>query len=459
MGTALIELETQDLVAAARRLELWAADPLSLALNRLGTTLVDCAAMAGDDPGGSAWAQAYDPARATALTAAETAVNAVHKLAAMFALSARNYAAADAASTPGVRRRDDEAVTTLVPLRTYWLPTCVPSAFGGSGGAPNGWGLIAQVVGSVWPNGHQDRLRRAASSWRSSAAALDDAAGQVIDACGLAVADGLPEAEDMWRVCVGLAGQLREVGAVHASLGSACEQLAAHIDGVHAGVIAELQSLVEWTAGIEAASGLLAIVTLGVSEAGGQAGEAARISATAANVAAIIERFTALARTAAESVATLTERADRVAGTMAGLLNVRLSTAVVEHVRTLPSALRVQELLAVRRLGALAGEFPDLVITTRQLESKFKHAEVFGVTARRGHDGFRAFDDAVRRFLASPSTRRVLGTYRGRQVILSYQLGTRFAVIQGLDGTFMSAWRLRNWQIIHVARDRSLGGG
>jgi hypothetical protein len=377
----------------------------------------------------------------------------------MFAQTARNYAAADAASTAGVRRRIDDDLAALPRVGSYVLPTCYISAVGGSGDTPPGWELIAHAVGWSWPNGHQDRLRTAASAWRASAAAFGDAAGQVIDASAMAISDRLPEAEDIWRVCAALARQLDELGDVHSALADACEGLAEHIDAAHHAVIAELRSLLEWTAGIEAAGALLAIGTFGISEAASQVGEATRLSVTATRIAAIIERFTALAQDLAAPVARLAERADRVAGTMTGLLDVRLSMAVVEHVRTLPSMLRMQELLAVRRLGALAGDFPELRMSTAQLEAKFKHAKVFGITLPRGRAGFQAFDDAVHNFLTSRSTRRVIGTYRRRTVILNYQIKTRLIVIQDLDGTFTSAWRLRQAALFHVVRDRSLGGG
>jgi Colicin D len=465
MSAPVIDVETQDFVAASRRIELRAAEPLELAIGRLCGALSHCWAMAGSDPAGMSWAASYDPAMRAALDAGQNAVNALHTLAAMFAQTARNYAAAEHASTAGVRRGVDQAVAGLAGVAAvpsaggYVLPICVPSAAGGAGAEPAGWNLIAHAVGQVWPNGHQDRLRAAALAWRASDVALRDAAGQVLQACGAAIGDRLPEADDMWRVCSALAEQLGEVADVHTSLAAACDQLADHIDAAHSEVIGELTSLAEWTAAIEAGSAGLAVFSFGISELVGQAGESTRIAASAARVAAIIERFTALARGLADTVAAVTARADRLAGELAGLLDVRLSAAVVTHVRTLPAMLRMQELLAVRRLGALAGNFPDIVLTTTQLESKFKHAAAFGVAVGRGRRGFEEFDLAIRKFLASPATRRVIGTYRGRQVILSYQIRSRLVVVQKLDGTFVSCWRLRRVALAHVVNERTLGGG
>jgi hypothetical protein len=90
MSAALIALETQDFVAASRLLRLWVGEPLEASTDSLSRALEGCAAMAGSDPGGTAWAASYDPAARTALNAAGDAINAVDKLAAMFAQTARN---------------------------------------------------------------------------------------------------------------------------------------------------------------------------------------------------------------------------------------------------------------------------------------------------------------------------------------------------------------------------------
>ncbi|HKC27901.1 MAG TPA: hypothetical protein VKB75_07795, partial [Jatrophihabitans sp.] len=184
---SLIVLETQDFVAAARMLRLWVAGPLEAATSNLLNGLAATAGMAGCDEGGLAWATTYDRAAQAAVAASVDAVNSVDKLAAMFAQTARNYAAADAASTANSRQLVDDALATLPhDAQLYFAPTCLTgSAAGSSGGGPPGWDLIAHLVGYVWPNGHQDRLRSAAAAWRSSAQAVEHAAGNVVSAAHL----------------------------------------------------------------------------------------------------------------------------------------------------------------------------------------------------------------------------------------------------------------------------------
>jgi hypothetical protein len=136
----------------------------------------------------------------------------------------------------------------------------------------------------------------------------------------------------MTTVCAATAGHLRELAALHRAVGAACDELAGHLDAAHSAIEGELASLVEWTAGIELAGGLLSVVSLGLAEVPAQAGEAARIAAAAARVSRLLESYLALVRTAAQSVAALTERADAISAHLRVLLNARLTEAVVSAV-------------------------------------------------------------------------------------------------------------------------------
>jgi hypothetical protein len=457
--TALIEVETADFARVARSVYTDVGDPLTTAVVRTITNLQGCGAMAGSDPAGRDWAACYDRAAASALRASQDAINACYKLSAMFAQTARNYEAADAASTATVRRALASATEGLPDPCVIGLATELPTAAGGSGTTPSGWGLISGAVGYLWPDGHQGRLRGAAQAWRSSGDGLWLHSEYLAVAAIPASADRLPEASDMAAVCDGLYRHLREVAHVHYALADGCDQLAHHLDETHSAVEHELISLVEWTAGIETAGAIASFFTLGAAEAPTQAVEAARIARAAARIAELIQRFVALARSAAASIAAALERADRAAAAMAGLLDVRLTTAVVTQVQLAPTALKIQEILAIRRLGTVSGEWPQLLISGRRVEQKFKHAADFGVSTHRGKAGFTAFEESVGQFLARPTTTRVLGTYRGESVILSYDKSSRLAVVQNVDGTFVSGWRLRPKQLLHVVRDRSLGGG
>jgi hypothetical protein len=351
--TALpITVETQDLVVAARMLRLWSVDPLERSTNSLTAALADTGAMAGSDVGGLAWAASYDRSAAAVLNATASAINGLDAVAAMFGQTARNYAAAESASTADDRRTVDATLDALpAQRRQYFLSVCLPaSAAGGSGATPSGWGLIEHLVGYVWPNGHQDRLRRAAAAWRASAAAIHGAAEAALDGYRLAAADGLPEAADMRTACHAMTDRLRRLGNLHTGLAAACDDLARHIDDVHSEVEGELTSLVEWTAGIQVIGGLLSAISLGTAQAPTQAAEAARVAGAAARVSQLIARFVAVVNAAAHSIAAFAEKADQIAGELMGLSGVRLTTVVVATVARLRTVRAVEETRALARL-------------------------------------------------------------------------------------------------------------
>jgi hypothetical protein len=456
--TGLLELETDDFGYASRSLYWDVGDPLSDAASRLTSRLQESGGMAGTDPAGRDWAASYDRGAAATIGATQDAINACYKLAAMFAQTARNYAEADAASTPGGRHHSPAATSSLPPDSTVCLPTRVPTAAGGTGGGPAHWGLIAGLVGYVWPDGHQDRLRAAAGAWRTCGETLWWRSEYVAVAAVPAMGDHLPEFDDMSAVCTSMYQHLREVAHAQFAMADACDELAHHLDEMHSEVEHELWSLVEWTAVIETAGAIASIFTLGLAEAPTQAVEAARIARTAAKVGELIQRFMALARTAAQSIAAVAERATAAAGRLRAVLEMKLAAASLSVARQLHGVIEIRELVATKRLEEFARPLPGLTVRTMQLESKFKHAAEFGVATSRGRAGFQAFDSALRAFVARSDTVRVLGTYRGRRVILNFNRESRLVVVQSPGGEFVSAWRMQPVQLRYVMQKRSLGG-
>jgi Colicin D len=454
---ALIQLETEDLAAASRSLYTDVADPCTSAASQLISRLQECGGMAGDDPAGRDWATAYDRAAAATLSAAENAINACYRVSSMFAQTARNYEAADSASTAGVRQAIAAATSALPDECAIGLPTDLASAAGGSGGRPTGWGLIDDAVGYVWPNGHQDRLHRAASAWRSCGDSLWSLSEYAAVAAVPAMGHHLPEFDDMTTVCNGLYMHLREVAHAQFALADACDELAHHLDVVHSAVEHELVSLIEWSAAIQATGFVASVFSFGTAEAPTQAVEAGRIAKTAARVGHLIEKFTAMARTVAQSIGAVAERAEAVAARLRLVLNAKVTAAAVTVAGRLRTVRATGELGALGRLSA-AGEFPEFSASIGQLENKFKHARDFGVLQPRGRRGFDAYEQAVSKFIADPKTVRIHGTYRGDRVILSYNAKSALVVVQKPDGGFIAGWQMSQKQLRYVLRRGSLGG-
>jgi hypothetical protein len=356
-----VVVETEDLAAAARSISVNVAQPMTASSDRLVCGLLDSGAMAGDDAAGTQWASRYDQAAWSALAATQDVVNGAIKLAGLFAQTARNYAAADSASTAGARPALSAGVADLPGPGELVLSTSAPSAAGGSGDTPTGWGLVRHLVGYVWPDGHQDRLRATAAVWRSAADALVLPANMAETAYLSAVADRLPEGDDMRTVCLAMYRRIESLASAYRTLAQACDDYAHHLDEVHHEIIGELTSLVEWTAAIEGAGALFAVVTLGGSEAAAQAAESARIAVSASRIGAMIEKFIATARGLAEAIPAVEQTLLEIRAGLEGLLGTRLAVAGVTSVRALPGTARTAKTIktahmtAEERLAAGAG--------------------------------------------------------------------------------------------------------
>lgn len=342
MSGTRMRVEVEDFVAAARIMYDEVAEPVRVGHGRTCAALADLGAMAGDDPGGTDWAASYDKAARATLQATQQAVNAAFKTSSMFGRSGLNYAQAEAASTAGSQPASTSALLQKLPGDAFVGPRALPpSATGGGGDAPAGWFLIQAVVDCVWPNGHQDRLHRAADAWNASAAELENAVGHVgLPALEFA-ADDLPEADDIATVCRGLSDHLFDLAQAHHSLARACTDLAHHIDECHSAVEHELIELVAESVAIQAIGAVLSVVTLGLAEGPTQATQGARIAAVAAKVGVLIHRFSTAAKTLAASLPSITTAAQRIHDTLEALAGTRLAVAGAHAVGGLPRDARI----------------------------------------------------------------------------------------------------------------------
>lgn len=96
---------------------------------------------------------------------------------------------------------------------------------------------------------------------------------------------------------------------------------------------------------------------------------------------------------------------------------------------------------------------PGTQLTTSrgQIEKKFdRHAADFGVVTPRGKSGFQAFENAVRQQINDPATLHINGTYEGDPAIINFNPNSGLAVVQKLNGEFVSGWRLGDDQIRSV---------
>src|SRR6185437_1580424 len=191
----VLQLDPGAYVAASATVGVLVAGTVRAAGDGVVAVLSGCAAMAGSDPAGLGWAGGYDVAAAAVLAATGDAVAGACRLAGLLEPTGFNYGTAEAASVTGgggpapVDTGDDGGQpVSLGP---------VPSASGPSDAVlPTAWSQVQDHVARVWPNGHQDRLRRAAVGWHDGACQLYDASYQLADAVAAIAAQVSPERED-----------------------------------------------------------------------------------------------------------------------------------------------------------------------------------------------------------------------------------------------------------------------
>lgn len=328
------------------------ADALSSSFSTLSHGLSGCGAMAGTDPGGTQWGSTYDNAVVEITGVTEDVLNGLWRLADLLAMTGFNHGQANSASTPGgtVQPTDTTGYDGGVCLATP------PPASGGSGSAPDGWGLISDLVGYLWPNGDQDKLRAAASAWSTAAWAVAFAADEVPGAVAGISMQTSPEVADATQACNAMGTHLLDLSSAYSSMSTACSDYAQHLDDAHSQVIDELVSLVEWTAALEIGGGLLAIFTVGASEIAANAALAARCAVVAARVGGILGRLIELAGEVAQAIVNALTKVIEVSRKLKALLGAKLSRATAAAVARLRGAAKTAEQLATEALEAAAAK-------------------------------------------------------------------------------------------------------
>lgn len=409
-------------------------------MTALTNSLDGCGAMAGNDAGGREWAGKYDPAAAELVDGGCKLADALASMANLLNGSLANHRGADysAQLAPGQPSGDEDPDHSTESL----LTPAPPSAAGGTGDLPSWWHWLEGHVHSLlWPDADIGKLRAAGGAWKAAAKSLSTQQYAVDAAQTCLLQQTSPEIDDASAACDEIRGHITDLATAFEGVGAACEAYAGHVEDAHEQLEHELASFIKWTLGIEAAGGLLGIVTAGITEAAAQAAESVEVGSAAAKVVSVLTKLIDLARAAKAAISTAIEGVGRIVARLGRFVSARV----------------VRAFEAVGE--ALGKDLPEVTSTRQQLEDKFKHAAAFGVKESRGADGFDAFGKAVDSFVRDPSTVRVRGTYRGRPVILNYNSTSRLVVVQDRGGAFVSGWKMSEKQLRYVTTTRSLGGG
>jgi hypothetical protein len=294
---------------AARTIGGEVATVATCAAELLGSRLGGCYGMAGSDDSGAQWGAVYDAAASAALSATTAAADAAYCVAALLEQTGINYAGAEAACVPW----ESAAESEMRWARSSAPSTPVlPSAVGGGVPEPAGWSMLQHAIGRVWPNGHQDKLHTAASVWRAAASSLDAMLPHFDGAIGEVLAQRAPEVDDAVEVMRGLRAQIVALGSRYRDVAGGCDEYAHHLDQAHSAIVHECVEFVDITIAAETAGGLLAVVTVGLSEVaanGAVAVAAVRIGRTIADIidalAAAVVSLAAELDAAAAGIATV----------------------------------------------------------------------------------------------------------------------------------------------------------
>lgn len=269
---------------AARTIGGEVAATAAYAAGSLGERLGGCYGMAGSDEAGARWGAAYDAAASAAMSATTSAADAAFCVAALLEQTGINYAGAEAACVPGESAAESEARWARSSAPSTPL---LPSAVGGGVPEPAGWSMLQHAIGRVWPNGHQDKLHAAADAWRAAASVLDAMLPHFDGTIDEVLVQRAPEVNDATTVMRGLRADVVALGSRYRDLADLCDEYAHRLDEAHSAILHECVEFVDITIAAETAGGLLAVVTVGLSEVaanGAVAAAALRIGRTIADI-------------------------------------------------------------------------------------------------------------------------------------------------------------------------------
>ncbi|MEU6218300.1 hypothetical protein ABZ845_12395 [Streptomyces sp. NPDC047022] len=268
----------------------------------LSAALQAAAGMAGDDKYGKKFATSYDPASKALCGTISAAVRAIGQSATGLVRTANNYLKADHHSNP----KAGKGAVHLFPWPAVIDDVMYPDPPSAVGEGSNHW---PPPIDKYWANGHQDRLRSAASAFRTAA--------QDINSLGTSLhlqVQAITDFNSSGAVTAMAAfwgkiwqdhdpGGLAPLSTAHLActqLASACEKFAHAIDQAHS-EFEHKATEAGIAIGLTTAVGILGTVfTLGGSDAGAVALDAGEAAALFASVEGIMDA--AMADYAAEGI-------------------------------------------------------------------------------------------------------------------------------------------------------------
>ncbi|WP_312171057.1 hypothetical protein [Microbacterium sp.] len=296
---------------------------------RLTGALSGMGAVAGHDPAGTAWAESYDAVAPQTVQAIDQLSRASVNVGALLQQAGFNHARAEAYS-------DVTGGGELPPEALSFEPGApmavdLPSAEGGAiADPPAGWEWLQDVCGLIWPDGDPGRLREMGAAWTRAADELD--AGWMLVSQGITALDeqDSPEIESARGVCRLLGETLSELAAQCRAIGTACDDLAGHIESARSELITEVNLMLASIIAIEVAAGLAASATAGIAGVAMQGAAYGAVLTAGARMSLVISRLLNMATLTGSSL--VWKSADAVGDNLRKILTLTPRAAEVAPV-------------------------------------------------------------------------------------------------------------------------------
>ncbi|MFE3194323.1 colicin E3/pyocin S6 family cytotoxin [Nocardia sp. NPDC059240] len=185
--------------------------------------------MCGDDPAGVVLAHAVDKTGRQLMDALTNLVNGTARIGDAVTACGANHGNANSSSDINSRN----ACVIQFPLPTPALAVKYPPTSEGGGGEPFFAKAIESLVGIVCPNGHQDKLRAAATDWRAMSAECTSAAAGLTSPSNAVAMQEITEGEQIGAAITALRDWLTNTAASCTTLAGQLDQYADHLDSVH----------------------------------------------------------------------------------------------------------------------------------------------------------------------------------------------------------------------------------
>lgn len=314
MAGPVTRVDPAAVLTAARNINIVGLQ-LTDAVTKATNNLSGFAGMAGTDTAASTFASSYDSAANSLVEALGKMGEGAAKVGLILATSAHNYNDANAAAA----HKPPPDIGPM-PEQPFGCPPTpnVPNAMGDPSPGPWWWDLIVSYVqGKLWPNGHQDQLRKAESEWKFIAQWTIRQAELLWEGMGQLRAQDAEDIEAGWSVASDVYEQLFTVSEHAKALAQMCADHARNIDEAHSAIENAVAELGITTALIWAAGALLTPVTAGGSDYAAAGITAAKLAQVGSKVAAIVTRFEGAAVAVAAGGARVAPAAASVSTAMA----------------------------------------------------------------------------------------------------------------------------------------------